>query len=467
MTNPTKLIIVNILKNFLSLVRIKILAFKWGASQLGSFGQLLTFYNVSTRVMNFGTGAALNALLQRYNNQERKSLIVSVIAIISLSTLLISILTYLFADEISLLLLNSKANVSYFYLLGILGILYSINFFFETTLQADKNFRLLIKGQLFSILFAFISIIPLTYKYGIIGILFSMGIWLSTSILYFSKPFFKQYLRYFSLANINKLILLQVAKIGGSDLIRSILFFGSFLLLRAIIIRELTLNEIGQFQSIFSISNYVNVLIQGFVLYFFPTISGLIKTSQIKDHFSAGINFSIKIGILSITFLSIFPEITLNLLYSNEFNTLGYQLLILNFGKLFEIFYLIGIIVLLGQNKLKGFLIVELIRSFTILGFPKILMNSFGLYGLIWGINFSYMTTFIVIILLLKRYDFLVTNSEYMMIFLKFIFSMSIYIYLTFNFEFSYLVRIGYFIFVFSWLVHFRSKMAIEFFKFS
>lgn len=403
---------INIFQNIIGILRSKILAIVWGIAYVGILGQLITLFNLQSKIVSFSSEVALVSMLGKDSNKHKNSIILSAFLLVAVSNIIFLSLIFIFSKEISVYLLKSTAGNKYIIWLGLLGPLYSLNIFLESLYRADKNFRFLAKIKSVSLLLTIISIVPLTYYYGIWGIIISFNVWFISSIIFFLPAKINTFR--FTVQDLKnlKFNFIPFLKICLSDITRNISILLSLMLLRIFVVQFLDIIQAGYFQAVWSISNYINILISGYAYYFFPVISSLEKNNELNREINSSFETLIHIVFPFFAFIFLLPELILYLLYSKDFIIAAEYLGWLTFGKLFETVYLFYITILVAQNRLKMFVSLEAIRGVLIVISPLLLIYFFGFAGCIYGVLISQIVSGFILFLIIIRNKVLKLNNS-------------------------------------------------------
>lgn len=375
-----------LLNNLLGLIRAKITAIWLGISGVGILGQILTFYNLQTRLIDFGTFPLLINKIGKLDldkDSQDYDLIVSITFLILLFTNIISLpVLLIFRNQLTILLFGSLKYSSLIILLAFLNPVFTVAFFPETILKAHRKFSILAKGQNLTAVVGIITIVPAIWFLGEEGIIFNFFIFLGFNAIYFFW-FARFYLKISGkIWNLNFWpILPSVLKFCSIDTLRKILVFGSLVLFRIILIQFSGIENTGYFQSIWSISNYINVLMTAFMVYLFPTLSGYTDSSAFKRALDTNFQYLVYLIFPFIVTIVMAPEIFLLLLFDRSFLSMSYYLSIFTFLKIFESIYIFYTTAFLAQTRLKAFIATEATRSLTLVFFSYFAISKYSLKG--------------------------------------------------------------------------------------
>lgn len=389
MQNPLtaiSFIIINAANNFLGIIRAKLIAVFYGVAEVGIFGQLLSLYNLSGTISNFGTKVALINLLNENDGDDRIGVIYSGISILTVINFVIFLVGAIFATELAELIFDSPAYRNLVTAMIMLVPLLAMKDFIETIFQADQRFKLLAAGRTVGVLVAICSIGPLVYFLGVFGVIYNFFIWFGSEIVFllFRQP--KIFPYSFAAVRYAKQFIIPVLRISTLNLVRYFAISGSILAVRIVVIKSLGLIEAGYFQAIWSLANYMNIIIAGFGFYLLPSINRHIGTENLKIEISSNFNLLFHLYLPVIFVIISVPSYLLTMFYTNEFMGVSRLLAWMALGKFFEIIYLFYIIVLEAHGLLKYYISLELLRAVLFITIPVILMSQFGLNGAAYGV---------------------------------------------------------------------------------
>ncbi len=426
-------ITINILRNVLGIVRSKLVAIVYGSQQVGLLGQFLSFNNFQGRFVTFGISASLVNSISKIeeNNWSKKQVLLLNLLIIVIANLVNTLIIGFFSTELAILIYGNNSYSIYIWMGLFLNYIYSVTTFIEISFQANQNFNILGKSRAIGIGIAILFVIPLTLKFGVIGIILDLFILYSSSLLYlFTKINWNDSKTIFSKINKdeNKRILIYILRIAGTDFFRAMLVLGSIVLIRMIIIHHFDLTAAGFYYAIVAISGYSNVLAEGFMVYYFPTISHTQTNVELKKEININIELLFYIITPILIIIAVFSKFLLKILFSAEFGHLDLFLKLLAISKIFYIVYFLYTINLLGKNKLQTFLYLEGLRSFILVLSTLFFIRIYQFSGLIYSLVFTEIISifFLSIIIKGKTEFYLNKNNIKLILFSAIIISISL-----------------------------------------
>ncbi len=403
-------IFLKIFKNLLGIIRNKVIAVVHGVAQVGLLGQFITFNNFQSQLVVFGISASL---INSYNTSEAKGwskdkVLALNFLIILITNIINSFVVFFFLRYLTILVYQ---DINYEILIALsvlINLLFSVSLFMELTVQAEKQFKLLYRGRIFALIIAIITIFPLTYFYGITGAVYNLLILYVASLIYFAyyTGFFK-YIKVLlnpkNVFTIKKQYIIFVLKVALIDVGRAGIVLGSLFMVRLIILHTFDIKLSGFYQAIVSLSNYINVIAEGFVIYYFPIISSAQNERSIEDEINTNFEFLIYLILPIVIAIILFSKLILHLLFSSDFIFLSPNLELLMISKVLYTFYYFYSINLLGRNFLKKFISIEAIRSFVLVFSTFILMRFYSFDGTIYAIVFTDFISFSIILIITNK----------------------------------------------------------------
>ncbi len=203
---------------------------------------------------------------------------------------------------------------------------------------------------------------------------------------------------------------------------RKILVFVSIVVFRIFIVQFAGLEKNGYFQSIFSISNYINVLTNAFVIYLYPTLSSILDKSSFNKEVNKNFEYLFYILFPVVVLIMLFPDIFLRFLYNTSFTRMSYPLSIFAFLKIFEGSYIFFTITFLSATRLKSYIISEVARSSTLIIFSYFAIKYYSLNGAIGSFVLMNLVSFLVVIYFANSEEIFRLNTKNRNLLLKLIF---------------------------------------------
>lgn len=423
-----------------------------GTVGLGIISQI---FNINNFVMQFGL-IGLPMGLVRYISQFEKenewekiyNLLKTVLIVLLSFSILISLLTIIYADHLSELLLNSK---DYRFLIILTGLSFPFSFIymtFESYLRGLKKFNDYVNIAVSVIISGLIVAIILVYYYNIEGVAF--GIFLSSVVglllyvLYFIKKKLVDFKRIYT-AKIDFRLFKRILSIGVGSLIIGVMAQLSIIIVRTEIIKNLGVEANGIYQAVYGISNnYFGPIGMMIGAYSIPILSEISKNKELVNQ---EINMTVRfimlllIPILITTF--VFREQIILLLYSSKFIAASNLFFFNVAGDFFKSFAWIFGLWLIPCKKIKAWVLIDLIFNINLIATFYILLYYFHLD--LQSITIAYLISnvihFIINFAFIKRYNnFRLLSNNIKSIIISFIAFILILSVSSFSIKFGYLI---------------------------
>ncbi len=438
---------VNILRNALGLIRSKVIAIWYGGLGVGILGQYVSFFNLQSKILLFGaTASIINSHNKAIRESWNKQLVLLYhLLIILVTNILGGLFLILFSNKISTLIFDGLVDNNFVFLMVLVGLIYSAGMYLELLVQARKEFSKLFKGQVYSSIFAILTLIPIIFIFGIKGILYNFIIFYLISFLFFlSTSALDIHELSRNHVQLNIKILKYILKVSLIDIARSILVIGSLLVGRIFIVKIIGIQKTGYLQSILSITNYINVLSMGFMIYYFPTISSKLKTDDFSNEFNSGFKLLIYFVFPFIILIYLFPDIFIKLLYTKEFLIVKNFLPILMISKVIEIYNYFYGINFLGTNRLGNFILLDGLKSIIFLLLLAILLSKFQIIGIVYSFLGAEITAFLSLKIILKKITQLQLKRENNILYYKILLLLILLNFLDINIFLKILISLSY-----------------------
>lgn len=416
----------SIFRAIYGLIRGKLTAILLGVTSVGILGQILTVFTLQIRISSFGIDALLinriGKIDRNKNISEFNSFISNSIFYLLLLNILFLIGIFFFINDLSFMIFASHNYNWVMYLLVILMPLYSSFYFLETISQAKTDFKYLIIGRNISNLAAIITIFPLIFYFGEIGIIYSIYVFVISGGIYFiiiNRDIFSIFS--FKYLSNWKSYLPLFFQISLSDLFRKLIIVISYMIFRIWIVKYIGMHENGLFQSIWSISYYPEIFIGALGAYFYPIVSTA-KNQELREVINSNVQYLIYLIFPIISLVIIFPDYILKILFDQKFVNMYSYLQLIMFFKFFDALYIFYNLAFLAQSKLKEFLLTEMLRGIVLSIFSLYLVKSNGLEGAIFSIILMQISSLLLLVYFVSQDNRFYLSSETIREYIKFTF---------------------------------------------
>ena len=392
-----------ILRNLIGVIRSKLISLWFGVNGVGVLGQLTTIYSTQSQLSDFGLFAYLVNRIGKINKDEEVfnylQILFYSVTLLFLTNLAIFAGGFFFREQLSLLVFNSVEYAGYIALLLIIIPLYNFSYFTETLVRSHKKFKRLAIGQNLAGFIGVLSVAPLIWIWGIKGVIYNLIVFLIAYGSFFAWAS-REYIPLRKLYQVRPQaqILIDIFRFCSVVMGRKILAFFSILIFRIFIVQFSGLEANGYFQSVYSISNYVSILLNGFIVYLFPVLSSIDDLQTFNEQLNIQLEYLVYLIFPAIAVIIFIPDIMLLLLFSADFQVMSGYLKLFALAKLLEVVYAFYVIALLSQTRLRSFFTIEAIKSFLWIGIAFFAVQEYQLKGIMWTYVFIQAAAFLVVL---------------------------------------------------------------------
>lgn len=399
----------------ISLIVQNLLAQYTGQSGIAKVGQIRNFTNILTSVSSLGVFNGVVKYVSEYKDNEKGliKLFSTVYVISTITTIILSVVIFTYAKNISSWLFLKEDYYLVFHILSMIVPFIAMNRIFNGIISGLSAYKVHAKIEVVWYSMASFLLIFSLYNYNIEGVLIAIAI---TPIIQFFVLIFifgktlNEYLKFSKLSFRFPMlkVLLGFTLISFTATVCSNFVEINF---RNLISDKISENEAGIWTAMSSISKiYMQFLITIFSIYILPKYA--------KIHFSYAFKKEIKniyktllplviIGMLIVYF---FREILILLIYNDDF--LGMKVLF-KWQLLADLVRFIANILsfkFLAKNQVKYFVTTQLIGLVTYCICGHLLINHFFVEGLVIALLISNIIYFILV-LYIMRYDLFGKNQ--------------------------------------------------------
>lgn len=321
---------------------------------------------------------------------------------------IISILIILLSKEINVLVFNKEINLIYIFLFSLsipFGTLSSIFDIYIKSLRLVKEYAKYIS---YSSLISLILVVPILFIYGILGAVLSLtvtflvniivGIFIVKKNLVFPKIFNKQ--------KIDKDIIYNIYKIGSTSVLMLVLQQLSFLFIRTTISNKLSMEQVGIFQSAFSISNgYFGLFFTIIAAYSIPKLSAIKDINMIINEINQTLKLVLLIYFPLLATCFVFRNLLIVLLYSKSFMEASDLLFFQLQGDFLKSLGWVLGLWLLPMLRLKEWLLFDVIYYVNLVGifYYLLTVQNMGIKSVSLAYYLSFLIHFILNLIYIRR----------------------------------------------------------------
>lgn len=412
---------------FIRIVRAKINAILIGTEGVGIVNQLQSVNNKLGGFSTLSLNVGAKKLIVSNNNEENKDSIPHIITLFTILIIGLTFITYIlgfiFYEKIGDFFLGEEAT-KYFLIVFIFFPLIPLTTISRTVLGSLQRFKYLAKGELITIIIAFITYLPLIYYLGIQGAVINISITICLGLIVLSyfgfiKTAKKLNMKLFALKGfkIRKKHLKELGSISGISSILGIYGVVVELVIRGLIVNSMGIQSIGIYTPIIAWSGFFSSLfLPSLFEYIFPKY-GMCKTNE--EIINVANNAFRLLTFLIIPFiLFIIPlkKILLLLLYSEDFLEASIYLPLHFIGILFWTWMRILKQIFVPTGKIKTLIPFAFAEETLYLLVILLFIDKIGLWA--WAMRFSIIPLILFlafIIFLVKEINFKIKKENYLL----------------------------------------------------
>jgi len=376
-----------IAETFSSLVSNKVVALSLGPSGIGTVGQINNFYGLGVTLAELGLLIGITRFIAEAKEKNDDCMMASIIftsfVFSSLLALILTILSYVFAERLSNWFLGSNSLYQLIWIAAP-GLFFSTLYRkSDSVLQGMRDARLITTTRII------MAIIMPFFTIGFVHFLGVKGAVINTlvrQILGGTLVFFLLFrsLKHinisFSMKYFNWQILNKLFSIGLSTMIVSILLSSTSTLVRSLIVKNGGLNEAGAFQAAWGLIFIATSLtITTLSYYTFPKVSSLTSDPDRIIVMNESIAFGVSLITASSLVIVVPREFIVTILYRGDFNLVGPLLPLIGLGSVLYISWWIIGTPFVAKNRLKALVLLNAIPPSLFVLFTIIFLPNYGL----------------------------------------------------------------------------------------
>jgi len=389
----------------IGLIRTKIIAVLLGPAGIGLFALYQSIVDLVRSISGLGINFSSVKDISQAKDDTELIYIVSLVRKISIVTGVIGLLcTIFFSRYLSKYTFDDTNHVQGILVISLSVYLTSISAVFSSIFQGVRRLDLLVKSSILSALISLIFTVPLIYLFGESGVVWSIV--LGSIVTFFISLIYFRKLNYPLIAISLKDSFVKgksMIKLGFFMIIASTIGIVSMYIVRVFILRNSTLDHVGEFNAAWSIgSMYLMLVLNAMASDYFPRLSKVIdKPDKVVNLVLNQLNIALLIGGTIIIGFLIYIDLVISMLYTKSFFKTVEVLFWILIGDFFKLISWPLSYVLLSKNKGTTHVILELTWNFFFLLIGFYLWNysgivSFGQSYAISNFLFSIATYYII-----------------------------------------------------------------------
>jgi len=398
-----------IIKVITGFITIKIVAVYIGPAGLALIGQMQNFINMISSIASAGVNSGvIKYTAEHFDDEIIKQKIWSSALKISMVLIIpIAVTMILFADFISMKLLNTTEYNSIFIVFALTIIFYVLNSLLTSILNGQKEIKKLTILNIVGSIFGLFITILLVIQYDFYGALIA-GI-ISQSIVFFITLSFVLKSNWFKLSmflnDLDKEYTKKLLNYSAMALVSASMIPISHMYIRNYIGTNIGWDEAGYWQAIWRISEtYLMLITTTLSIYYLPKLSNIQDKKELQKELIYG--YKIIMPLVIILALGIFfsKDFIIRLLFSDAFSPMAELFLFQLIGDVIKIAsFLLGFI-LIAKAMTKLFIFYEIFSALSFVSFTIFFINIYGLIGVTIAFMINYLICTIFLYFSLRRY---------------------------------------------------------------
>ncbi|MCZ2100763.1 MAG: O-antigen translocase [Chitinophagales bacterium] len=387
----------------------KFLAIAIGPSGIALYGQ---FLNIATLILTFGNLSIIQGVTKfvaEYNDSDntlRDKTIQTAIKIIIVSSLSISILTFIFSKELSIFTFNNVNYLNLYRFLSFNIILISLNTLLLGIINGFKQFKRFVLVNIIQSLVGATLTICLVYYFKLDGVLYAYI--LVQSIIFFiqiflNKDILSSYFTKSLISSFDRPIFKSLIAFSLISLTSMILSPASNFFIRSQIIDTFGIKYGGYWEALNKMSvSYLSILTATLPVYILPRLSEIKENIELVKEVYFILRTTLSIVLILVIMIFIFRELIIKILLSSDFLEMKLYFLPQLVGDIFKIGSWVLAYTFIAKSKIKQFVAIEVFFNLFYCTLVFLLSQLYPMEVVVWSYTITYLVYFVIYILLFK-----------------------------------------------------------------
>lgn len=403
--------VATVIKMVSGLVINKAVAVYVGPTGLALIGQFRNF----TQLAMLAARGALNSGITKYTAEYGKDdpripLLFSTAARISIiCSLIVGGIIFVAAPYLSTVFLKTSEYSYVFLIFALTIVLFVLNNLLLSILNGLKNIKTFIKVNIFQSLYALVFTSVLAVYMGLDGVLIALAT--NQSVIFFVVLFMLRKHPVIQLNNFRQSFdKTEARKLFGFTamaLVAGIKLPLMHMIVREYIGKNMGWDAAGHWQAIWFISTaYLTVVTSTLSVYYLPRLSEITESQALRNEILQG--YKIIMPIVMTAAISIFflRDFIILVLFTPDFMPIRQLFFFQLLGDVLKIASFLLSYLMLAKAMTRTFIIVEILFGISFITLSLVLIDSFGLVGVVQAYACNYLLYLIVMIFLMKRLAF-------------------------------------------------------------
>ncbi|KJD32090.1 hypothetical protein PK35_11675 [Tamlana nanhaiensis] len=400
-----------------SVISQKILAVIVGAEGLAIIGNLKNLVVFLEQLSVLGTTNGLIKYIAEFKDNSKKlhALFSATFVFSMLSTIASFLVLFFFAEPINNYVFGKQNN--YVLVIKVLSFIFpfmAVNVILYALLNGLSQYKQYTKITLVSIVLTSVLLVVFTIKWGLMGSLFAIII--NPLLQFFNYIFFSRKIvsTYFSFKKVSFSSNLKkdLLSYGGVTLVVVLSVNLTDIIVRNLIENKLNMSAAGYWTAMTSISKtYMQFTAAIFPLYILPKYSQIDRFSEFKVEVKQIYKLLLPLIFLGMFLVFLLRETIVNLLYTREFLEVSDLFLWQLLGDFIKFVAFVLSYQFLAKRRMKFYIFTEVLAVVLFVVISHLLINNFGLKGVVMAHFFRYVIYLVVVVFIFKNYAFGKSNT--------------------------------------------------------
>ncbi|TMP79132.1 O-antigen translocase [Pseudoalteromonas sp. S983] len=385
----------------------KVLAIFVGPSGYAAIGQLQNVVAISTALASSSINTGITKLTAEYAVENRRSLWSTGLIVSTISTLIVSLLLFSLAIDLSLTIFNNKRYVTVFYAFSVTLIFHTLNNFLLAIFNGLRKIKLLIVANIIGNIFSLLIVFICTVQWGLFGALLGLILYQSLGfIVTLSICFKNKVLRLEDLfGNFDLNIVKLLLKYTLMSLAAVLCLHMTKLFLRGDINSVLGLEAAGFWEAINKLSTvYLTLVTATLSVYFLPRLGQVNSPKELMSEVTKLYKLLLPLTLLGCIIVYLSSDLIILTLFDEKFlpmkELFKYQLI----GDFLKVGSWVLGYIFVGKAIIKTFITMEVVFSLLYYSMNYFLIRALGLDGAAISYALTYLFYWLAVYTLLKKY---------------------------------------------------------------
>lgn len=364
----------------------KIISVFLGTSGMALIGSFRNFANFSKSTATLGlNNSVIKIMVDHKENQKELSLVFQTFfSIFIVISILFSVLLVFFSIDISNYLFFSDAYSNYIKLFAIFLPFMIVTVLFSSVLNSFERYKRIVKIQITTSVFVFVTSILLIYYIGLSGGILSIVageiILFLVTYFYFRKQF--DFIHYGINFSLEKAHLKTIFSFSQMAFISAVFIPLSLIIIRNFIVKNYSIQEAGVWDALNRISSFYMMFFgSGLSLYYMPKLASIKTDIEFKEELKGYCKMIVPLFLGVVLFVYFFRTFIIKLALTDEFIEVNDLMIWQVLGDLLKIMSLAFGFQILVKAMLVRYFIIEIVFNLVYVLLAWYLLPTRGVEG--------------------------------------------------------------------------------------